>query len=213
MKRKHKVAVAGVGTGVFVGGLIMASIAFACTTYVGKLTVTGPGVGGSSSVAQGDDNCPSDHGGSGPCDQSNGSMSFCGTVQFGATVNHSTGGTITLSSVTTDACTGAQQKETTLTPINQTWDILVITANAETSTDTFIDNADDCMEWQVGASNITTLDSVTDTSGVFTGKTVHIPAETTFMNAASPASSSAGICVSQRGANSDWGNEVPLRYV
>lgn len=208
MRQKKTLIAAVGGTGALAALMVVAATAFACTTYQGKFTVNDGNSG--ISISQGDNNCPP-HGGS--CGAANGSMTYCGSVVFGAKVNHAQANTVTLSEATTDNCTATGQHNNSLIA-NTTMDVLIITSNAYSSAgtiDTDTSSAgDDCMEWDVSAPNIITIDSVkTDAAGHFSGKTVSIPA-TSFTNSSS--TKWAGICISQQGANSDYGSEAPINY-
>jgi hypothetical protein len=172
-----------------------ATIAFACTTYAGKLTLTG-NAGTGTSVSQG--HCD------GSCNTGNGSMTYCGTVTFGASA-HATSGKVTVQMGTTDNCTSVGNSH--LTP-NAVYDINYKYGSLMSTSDTIIDDpADDCMSWELGGSNPVRLATVlADGNGGFT-KSVNLTSPTTTNTTGNYAS----ICVSD--ANSDFGNQGPLQIV
>ncbi|MGH9095287.1 MAG: hypothetical protein ACRDXE_09015, partial [Acidimicrobiales bacterium] len=102
-KRYAALGSLAVGTTVLMS---MGAIAFACTTYQGKLTVT---TGTASSVSQGTDNCDA-----GSCGTGDGSMTFCST-SLGAHVPHSTtNNSITVAMGTTNSCSALGYQESHL---------------------------------------------------------------------------------------------------
>jgi hypothetical protein len=175
-----------------------ASLAFACTTYQGKMQVT---AGGATSISQGDDNC--NH--SGGCGFGNGSMTFCGTVTLAAHVPH-TGGTATVSTGTTDSCTGTGQIQNHLAA-NKTFDINIARVDSMSASDLTIDNNEDCMTWNVANGVAVKLGTATtDANGAFTVSNLNVGSKA----AANSTGWYAGLCISD--STSDYGNQAGIRY-
>jgi hypothetical protein len=197
VRRKYRRHAIGGTLMVGVALMCMASVAFACTTYQGKMTVT---ANGASSVSQGDDNC--NH--TGGCGAPDGSMTFC-SVSLAANLPASTGGTMTVSTGTTTTCTASGQQQNHLAA-STTYDINLINANAMSSSDLTIDTTEDCMSWNGGSITKLTTAS-TDANGAFTKSGISVPAGTKNTN-----SYYAGICISDQGTTSNYGNEAGLQY-
>lgn len=174
-----------------------ATIAFACTTYAGKLTVTGNN-GTGTSVAQG--NCDS------TCTTGNGSMTYCGTVTFGASSHHTSGSTVNVQMGTTDNCNVRYGRgESHLTP-NAVYDINYRYGSLMTTTDTNITDPEDCMSWTLGGATVRLGTALASGSGGF-NKTVSFSSATT----ANSAGNYAAICVDD--PSSLFGNQAPIQIV
>jgi hypothetical protein len=185
--------------GVTIAGVALATmgaVAFACTTYQGKMTVQ---AGTTTSISQGDDNC--NH--TGGCGFGNGSMTFC-SVSFGAKLPHgTTGQSITVSTGTTTSCTGTGQMQNHLA-VSSTFDVNWINTDSMSPSDLTIDNSEDCMTWNTG--NYTKLGTITtDSSGAASKTFSNLPAGTK-----NNGTYAAAVCISDSASN--YGNQTPLQY-
>jgi len=172
--------------------LAVGAVAFACTTYQGKLTITSSGV---SSISQGDNNC----GHTGGCGAPNGSMTYCGTPTLAASVPHASGGTVTVAMGTTTNCSPSQNHLAG----NVTYDINLRNVDAMSSGDLVIDNPEDCMTWNA-SGNINLTTALADANGAFS-KSVSLPSGT-----ANTTGWYSGLCVSSHDSN--YGNQGGIRY-
>lgn len=174
--------------------LAVGAVAFACTTYQGKLTITSSG---GTSVSEGDNNC----GHTGGCGAPNGSMTYCGTPTLAANVPHASGGSVTVTMGTTTSCpVGVGQNHLAG---GVTYDINLRNVDAMSSSDLVIDNPEDCMTWNAtGNINLTT--ALADSNGAFT-KTVTLPSGN-----ANSSGWYSGLCVSSHDSN--YGNQGGVRY-
>lgn len=176
--------------------LSVASLAFACTTYQGKMTVV---TAGGTSVAQGDNNCTA------TCGDPNGSMMFCGSVSFGAVYDDSAAATATITLGTTDNCPSTQNH------LNGSTDYGINIRKTQSMTNasggTTITDPEDCMDWTVGngTTHIVTVPNI-PASGAFT-TVVNLPTGT-FSNT---SGWSSGICVSDK--LSWYGNQAPIKVI
>ena len=178
-----------------------ATVAFACTTYQGKETVT---AGGKSSVTQGDNNC----GHTGGCGFANGSMTYCSTsLGTPASLTASAGGSITVTVDPTTSCPSGYGQNQLATG---TYDVNFINGTSSngsrgaiSSSDVSIENSEDCMTWNGGS--ITPLDHNYSVNSVGHGSATESIASGQTANTGGYL---AGICVST--TNSDYGNEDGL---
>jgi hypothetical protein len=178
--------------------IVSAAAAYACTTYQGKMQVT---AGGATSVSQGDNNC--NH--SGGCGAANGSMTFCGTVTLAAHVPH-TGGNVTVTTGTTDSCTGTGQQQNHLAA-SKAFDINIARVDSMSASDLTIDNNEDCMTWNVANGVAVKLASATtDANGAFTVSNLGVGSKA----AANSTGWYAGLCISD--STSDYGNQAGIQY-
>ena len=189
----------GLGAGlsiVAVGIVLMASVAFACTTYQGKMTVT---AGGASSISQGNNNCDVS------CGAANGSMRWCNGITLGAHVPASTGGSATVTMATTTACVAHSPSwpENHLAG-STTFDINYINVDYMLTSTTTVGNPGDCMSWN-GSGGMVNITTATTTSGGGFTKSITIPSGT-----ANTGSYYSGLCVSS--SNSDYGNQAGVQF-
>jgi len=174
--------------------MVMGAVAFACTTYQGKLTIS---TTGGTSVSQGDNNC----GHTGGCGAANGSMTYCGTPTLAATEPHATGGSATITMGTTTSCSPGNGQNHLAG--NVTYDINLRNVDSMSSGDVSIQDPEDCMTWNAsGNINITT--AAADSNGAFT-KVITLPSGT-----ANSTGWYSGLCVSSHDSN--YGNQGGIRY-
>lgn len=180
-------------TGAFVATawvLVLASTAFACTTFLGNMSVT---AGGGTSSATG----------------STGGMSYCSGVTDGASASSS--GTISVSvSPATGSCAGQLP--------NGTYRVTFINNNAYAMpfSSWILQSNGDCMA-KGGSTGTTTLEtSFTVTSGSGSDTSVTLPSGLT-ADSNNPGGTRSGVCVSDFPADpvmmSGSGMEVPLKIV
>lgn len=187
--------------------VILASAAFACTTYVGKLSVYGNNGGSTAtSVGDGNNNCDVD------CGFPDGSMHWCQSLTFNASATHDTTNTVTVTfGGATTLCSGATPSYSDYTPTGQVWDVNYISGRAMTTNDTAIVDAEDCTSWRLGSSvDDPTKIGTIDTTGGAATTTLALPRPTTTNN----SGEYAGVCVSAGGSlHSQYGNQVPISIV